>query len=332
MNAADLTKLAVMLLGLAGFGLALYIRSKKSSREKMVCYIGRDCDTVVHSEYSRFFGLPVEVLGMAYYGAIAAAYFSFLVWPQLEAMPAVFGVLALSAAALLFSLYLTFIQGVVLREWCEWCLTSAAISSAIFALAIQSVPSGLIQFLAGVHVPLVALHGLAAAVGVGGATVADILFFKFLKDLRISEEEAGILKSVSQVIWFSLAVLVITGLGLWAPEAAELNQSPKFLAKMVVVAVIIANGSLLNLWIAPRLIAISFGERHEHLPGELRRARRFAFALGAVSLTSWYSAFVLGSLHSLEIGFWPLLGLYFGALAAAVAMSQYLDRSLLRRP
>lgn len=325
----EFPKLIAMLLGILGFGLSLYIHHKKSGREKMVCYIGQDCDAVVHSEYSRFLGVPVEILGMAYYAATALATLAFLVRPELATIPAVFWALAPTAAAFLFSLYLTFIQGFVLREWCEWCLVSAGLSAAIFALSLLVVPVGLVEFLAGARTPLLVLHGLAAATGVGAATVTDVLFFKFLRDLRISEEEAGILKSVSQVIWLALAALVITGFALWLPEAERLNQSAKFLVKMIAVAVIIVNGSLLNLWIAPRLIRISFGQRHEHLPGELRRARRFAFALGAVSITSWYSAFVLGSLHGdLAIGFAPLLALYAAAVLAAVAMSQIADGSL----
>ncbi len=326
----ELPELLVMLLGIFGFGLALYIHHKKSGRQKMVCYIGQDCDAVVHSEYSRFLGIPIEFLGMGYYAAVAAAYFVFLVSPHLATMPVMFWALAITTAAVLFSLYLTFIQGFVLREWCEWCLVSAFLSTIIFVLAFRGLPVGIFDFLAAMKIPIVLLHGIAAAVGVGAATVVDVLFFKFLKDLRISEEEADILKSVSQVIWLALGVLMVTGLALWLPAAEELNQSAKFLVKMLVVAVIIVNGSLLNLWIAPRLIHISFGQRHIHIPGELRHIRRLAFALGAVSLTSWYSAFILGSLRGIALGFWPLLGIYIFAVGAAVLVSQIADRSLAR--
>ncbi len=328
MSAAELPKLIIMLLGIFGFGLSLYIHHKKSGREKMVCYIGQDCDAVVHSEYSRFLAIPIEFLGMFYYAAVAVAYFVFLAAPHLATVPVIFWALALTTAAVLFSFYLTFIQGFVLREWCEWCLTSAFLSAVIFVFAFRGLPVGIFDFLAAVKVPIVLFHGIAAAVGVGAATVTDVLFFKFLKDLRISEEEADIMKSVAQVIWLALGILVVTGFALWLPAAEELNQSSKFLVKMLVVAVIIGNGLLLNLWIAPRLIHISFGQRHAHIPGELRHIRRLAFALGAVSITSWYSAFILGSLRGISLGFWPLLGIYTAVVGVAVVMSQIADRSL----
>ncbi len=320
----------LIFLGFSGFSLAFYIRHKKSGREKMVCYVGKDCDTVIHSEYSEFFGLPVEVLGMLYYAAIAIAYGVFSFYPEFASIQATFWVLALTTIAFLFSLYLTFIQGFVLKEWCEWCLTSAGICTAIFLFAWRGVPVGFLEFLEHSRQSIVILHALAGAVGVGAATVTDVLFFKFLKDFKISEEESGILKSVSQVIWAALGMLVLTGVGLFLPEQEELLQSAKFLTKMVVVGVIIVNGSLLNLFIAPKLINFSFGEQHSHMPGELRRLRRLAFALGAISLTSWYSAFTLGLLHRLNVEFPILLSLYAGAVIFAVFVSQVADRSLVK--
>ncbi|MBI2633927.1 MAG: vitamin K epoxide reductase family protein [Parcubacteria group bacterium] len=177
---------SLVLLGFSGFLLAFYIRHKKSGREKMVCYVGKDCDTVIHSEFSEFLGLPVEILGMFYYAAIAAAYGVFSFYPEFRLEPVTFWVLALTATAFLFSLYLTFIQAVVLKEWCEWCLTSALICTGIFILAVRGISGGLLEFLEINHQSIAIVHVLAAAIGVGSATVADVLFFKFLKDLRIS--------------------------------------------------------------------------------------------------------------------------------------------------
>lgn len=323
----DLAKITIALLGIFGFGLAAFIRQKKAGGARMVCYIGQDCNTVVHSEYSRFLGVPIEFLGMAYYAVIALSYSAFLASPNFAVMPVISALLAFTTAAFLFSLYLTFIQGFVLREWCEWCLTSAALSAVIFILAFRSIPYGVFELLGANRTPILILHGLAMAIGLGGATLTDVLFFKFLKDLRISVEEADILKSASQVIWLALAVLLLTGLALWLPNAEYLGGSPKFLVKMIAIGVIIGNGLLLNLWIQPRLIGISFGERHEGAPNGLSKARRFAFALGAISITSWYSAFILGSLRAIPFGFWQLLGLYIALLAAAVFISQRANRS-----
>ncbi|MFY9462098.1 MAG: vitamin K epoxide reductase family protein [Candidatus Sungiibacteriota bacterium] len=314
-----------------GFLLAFYIRHKKQAREKMVCPLDSDCDAVIYSEYSKFFGIPVEILGLFYYGLVAVGYALFLVLPALATPFAVFSILALTTAAFLFSLYLTFIQAFALKQWCTWCLMSAGICTVIFATALTISEFGFIALLGRYHDLIVIGHFLGVALGLGGATITDIFFFKFLKDFRISEQEAGVMHTLSQIIWFALAILVLTGIGLYLPEAEELNQSAKFLVKMIVVAVIIINGAFLNLLVAPKLVKISFGEKHKHQPGELHYERKIAFAFGAVSMVSWYSAFILGILRKIPFDFSSLLLMYLLFLGGAIVASQFTERFFVKR-
>ena len=317
---------------LGGFLLAFYIFRKKQSREKMVCPFGSDCDTVIYSEYSKFFGIPIEILGLIYYGLIAVSYALFLAFPEFASPLVVFSVLALTAVAFLFSLYLTFIQAFVLKQWCTWCLASAGLCVIIFALAILISEFGFISLLAQYHESIVIFHLLGVMLGLGGATIVDIFFFKFLKDFRISKWEADVMHILSQVIWFALALLALTGISLYLPEAEELNQSANFLVKMIIVAVIIINGALLNLLVAPKLVKISFSEKLEYQSRKLRHKRKIAFALGAVSIVSWYSVFILGMLiHKISLDFSSLLLIYFLLLGGIIAASQFMERIFVKR-
>ncbi|MBI1975338.1 MAG: vitamin K epoxide reductase family protein [Parcubacteria group bacterium] len=137
---SNVTLVVILILSQFGFWLAFYIRHKKVSREQMVCYVGKDCDRVIHSEYSKLLGIPVEVLGMIYYGVITLSYAALAFFPRLVSGDFVWWVLSATTIAFLFSLYLIFIQAVVLKEWCEWCLTSAAICAVIFFTAIMHIP------------------------------------------------------------------------------------------------------------------------------------------------------------------------------------------------
>jgi len=309
-----------------GLLLSFYIRHKKQSHEKMVCPLNSDCDAVIYSAYSRFLGIPVEILGFLYYGLVAVGYALFLVIPALASPLIIFGVLTLAIAAFLFSLYLTFIQIFALKQLCTWCLMSAGLCAVIFIAAFSISELGLIPLLARYHELVLIGHFLGVALGFGAATIADIFFFKFLKDFRISEREAEVIHTLSQVIWFALALLVLTGLGLYLSEAEELNQSAKFLVKMVVVAVIIANGAFLNLLVAPNLVKISFREERRHEAGGLHHIRKIAFALGAISIVSWYSAFILGILRESPLEFLPLLLIYLFILGGAIVGSQFMER------
>lgn len=321
----------IIFIAFAGFILAAYIRHKKVSKETLVCPLKADCDTVIFSDYSKFFGVPVELLGMAYYLAVAVAYGVFLTLPTEMPQLIVFGVFSATVIAFLFSLYLTFIQAFAIKQWCTWCLVSAGFSTVIFSLAVFASSYSPVFLFGEYHELIKGVHLIAAAIGLGAATITDVFFSKFLKDFKISEQESDILNTLSQVIWFALAIIVITGIGLFLPESERLLDSSKFLVKMIVVGVIIVNGAFLNLLISPRLVHISFGQPHSHESGELHRLRRLAFALGAISIVSWYSAFILGALRGLPFSFLELLGVYLLLMAAAVIGSQIMERRVAKK-
>ena len=161
----------------AGFMLARYIRHKKQRGEQITCPLDADCGTVVHSEYARFFGIPVELLGMWYYGGIAVFYALVLLLPAVETPSALFAAFAFTTAAFLFSLYLTFIQAFALGEWCSWCLLSAGLSTLIFVASIVGVSIGFLPLLAEYAQVIGTAHFFAISLGVGSATLSARFFF-----------------------------------------------------------------------------------------------------------------------------------------------------------
>lgn len=326
-----LLNILLIACSLAGLRLAFFIWRKKRLGHKMVCPLNSDCNAVIHSEYSTFFGIPVEIIGLFYYAIISISYLFFLITPFNISSLVVFLVLASSTLALLFSLYLTFIQIFSIKQWCVWCLMSAGLCVAIFALAIWGSGFGFVPLLVKYYGVFVIFHVLGVSLGLGAVLIVDILFYKFLEDFSVSKWEADVMHTLSQVIWFALAVLIITGLCFYIVRAGELNHSPRFLVKMVVVLVIVVNGALLNLLVAPNLMNIPFGKKDTHKKGGSHYPRKLAFALGAISMTSWFSAFLLGMLRSLEVEFLPLLSAYVGVLLVAVIVSQFMERYFANR-
>ena len=131
-----ITFLAVAL----GFYAAFYIRSHKKSGTKMLCPLDSDCETVVRSDYSKIFGIPLENLGLSYYAAVGLVTLTKLAMP--DALPIFITQILLLAtiAAFGFSIYLTGIQLFKIKEWCAWCLVSALMCLIIFLGTIVSVP------------------------------------------------------------------------------------------------------------------------------------------------------------------------------------------------
>ncbi|MCU0660257.1 MAG: vitamin K epoxide reductase family protein [Candidatus Pacebacteria bacterium] len=323
-------EILVLFAACGGFSLAFFIGYKKRHNQQLVCPLKGICTTVIESTYSRFFGIPVERIGVLYYAVVILVHALFLVYPTLATPVAVFILSGATLLAFLFSLYLVFIQLFSLRAICTWCMLSAGLSTIIFFATVIPVLDQVVGVLAEYKRAVVGLHLVGMAIGLGGATIADIFFFKFLKDFKISKSEADTMDTISQVIWIGLALLIISGIGLYLPEIARLNNSPKFLLKAIVVSVILVNGLFLNLLIAPRLIKISFGEKHRHRGGELHHIRKIAFALGAISISSWYSAFVLGMLRSSPASFGILLSIYASLLLLGIIVSQVMDRRYVR--
>ena len=96
------------------------------------CDIGEtfNCDIVNRSEYSTILGIPVALIGMLGYGALAGL--ATVYRERREAPAMLFGG---AAVGLAFALYLTYIEGRVLGVWCILCLSSLALIAATTMLA-----------------------------------------------------------------------------------------------------------------------------------------------------------------------------------------------------
>lgn len=127
----------MVLLGLSGFVLASFIHNKKSKKKKLVCPMRSNCETVIHSDYSKLFGIHVEVLGMLYYSFIAFAYGIY----HLIYLPYILLIILslISLSAVIISTYLISIQAFVIKQWCTWCIFSAMLSVSIFGLGVLAL-------------------------------------------------------------------------------------------------------------------------------------------------------------------------------------------------
>ena len=318
-----LLHIILILLAFGGFALSFFIYKKKHTNEVLVCPIGADCNTVVHSDYSRFFGIPLEYIGMFYYGAIAASYSVFLLIPSITLPALALAILSLTSVALLFSAYLTFIQAFNLKQWCTWCLMSAALSMFIFITSVFASKFGLVALLEENYEIFLIIHMLGISIGAGGAIIGGVLFVKFLKDCRISKIEADITRTISQIVWFALAVLALSGAALYFPGVGEWGKAPIFALKMAIVDIVIINRLFLDLLIFPRLARASLEAESAENNFKIQASAgwKLSFALGAVSIISWF--FVLALSISSEIIFGVNLFFLGGVYALALFISAF---------
>lgn len=325
-----LLKVVLLFCAVAGCIISFFLYHKKRSRETLTCPAGFKCDEVLHSKYARFFGIPVELLGILYYGFVIIAYTIIFQVSDLVPQPVLFFVTSISVVAFLFSLYLTFIQAFNIKQWCSWCLTSAGLCTVILFASLSTAQFDAMGVLIEYYDAVFMAHVISYAVALGVATILDVFFFKFLKDFRISEWESDVLHTISEVLWFAFGFVVLTGVALYFPESEFQNQSPTFLAHLGIIIVQLILLSSLSLMITPRLHHISLKEEHSHKTGELHRIRRWGYALSSLSFITWYYSFFLAFVQFSGISISSFLWLYFGIGFVAIIASQIIHRSFGR--
>lgn len=310
---------------IVGILISFYIYIKKKKHQALLCPRDNPCDIVLHSRYGSTFGIPNEVLGFCYFVFVSVLLFLFISAPIASSGALLYTLFFTLLTGGLFSLYLIGLQAVVIRSWCFWCL-GIALANIVLIVSLIGLPfASLAPMLKTQRLWWVIVHNLGFILGVGSATLTDIFFFRFLKDNIITQEEKETMDALTGVIWAGLAILIVSGVALYIPEAARLNISSKFLLKGVVVLIIAINGVLLNMFVSPKLRRLSF---EGTLPA--KHFRRLAFALGGISLSSWYTAFILGSLRKIHFDFQTALLGYGALLILVVIGSQIAERIVMR--
>jgi uncharacterized membrane protein len=113
-------------IGVVVSSVSLQHHYAKSNTE--YCDIGEafNCDIVNRSAYSSILGIPVALIGMLGYAALAGLA---TVYRERRDTPVL--LLAGALAGLAFALYLTYIEARVLGVWCILCLSSLAVIASI---------------------------------------------------------------------------------------------------------------------------------------------------------------------------------------------------------
>ena len=120
-------RLAAGALALATAGISAYLVTVHYSGGPIACFAGGGCETVQKSAYSEIAGVPLSVLGLAAYLALAAT--------QLRRGEGGATLsLGFSVATAAFAGYLIVVQAVVLDAICVWCMTTDAIAMTLLVL------------------------------------------------------------------------------------------------------------------------------------------------------------------------------------------------------
>jgi uncharacterized membrane protein len=122
------------LAAIIGFGIAVYIYRKQESKKPLMCPRKAPCETVLSSPQATTLGISNSILGMVFYAVILFLLTLLGTSTAVNVLKIVFGLLTLSGFA--FSVYLVWVQKTKIKQWCVWCLGSAAMSTILFIVAL----------------------------------------------------------------------------------------------------------------------------------------------------------------------------------------------------
>jgi uncharacterized membrane protein len=111
-------------LALIGLAVSGYLTWVHYAELEPICSGISDCERVQSSDYGELGAVPVALIGVAGYLAIAA---SLWLRPEVTALVAYIGVG--------FSAYLTWAELFRIEAICQWCVASAAVITSIAVLA-----------------------------------------------------------------------------------------------------------------------------------------------------------------------------------------------------
>lgn len=127
---------ASALLAMAGAAIATYLTVVHYAGQPIVCSGVGDCELVNSSRYAKIGGLPVALLGAISYASMLALIASAWLRRSGRELTAAWGV---ALASFAFSMYLTYIELRVLDAVCIWCVASACVMTALFAVLSLAV-------------------------------------------------------------------------------------------------------------------------------------------------------------------------------------------------
>lgn len=121
---------------IVAIGISGYLSYLKFDDAEAVCVVGGafDCGVVLNSIYSEVADIPIAYLGLL----TNLIVLSILLLEDRIGFLSDFGVtlvFGLVLFAFLFSMYLIYVQAVLIESFCPWCLSHEALITVLFALS-----------------------------------------------------------------------------------------------------------------------------------------------------------------------------------------------------
>jgi protein-disulfide isomerase len=128
---------AALLAAIVGAAASTYLLVEYVTGQPGVCLTGSGCDLVRASEYAYPLGIPMPLIGLAFYLVAIWLTIRGLESRSIAGVPAEVALTGIAAAGAVASMILTALEAFVIRAFCSWCLVQAAASVALLVAAVM---------------------------------------------------------------------------------------------------------------------------------------------------------------------------------------------------
>lgn len=129
MISSRLSNRLIFIFSLLGLAVSAFLFYEYTFAGSVLCPMGQGCDIVRASSYAYIFGIPIPLLGIGFYLAMAVLSVIHSHDLPTKIVKRLQLLIALSGAG--FGLYLTYLEVFVIYAFCFWCVLSFIISLII---------------------------------------------------------------------------------------------------------------------------------------------------------------------------------------------------------
>jgi hypothetical protein len=315
-----LIKTSIIIVSILGLGIVAYTFLKRSRKGNHLPDRAEDVRTIDYIRSLIFLDTPLEIFIIIYFSIVALAYGGMLIAGAI--VPGLYlAILYLSGTIFFLLGYKAIMEKGTMGKVSSWVLLSSLLSIVVFILVLAGLDVPLIPLLIDAEQYNLTIHLLGVVLGLGATTVVDVMFIHFIQNLKIARRESVIMHLLSQMIILGLILIILSGAAIFMTDIEGYLESSRFLMKMTAVLVAAVNGLALNLYVTPKMEKISLTEEGI---GKHEKLKNISFALGGISIVSWYSAFFLAMIKDLGVfSYSTMLIAYLILLAMAITGSQF---------
>jgi uncharacterized membrane protein len=120
------------IIALLGFIDATYLAVEHFANEVPPCVVG-NCEIVLTSRFSEIAGVPVSLLGALYYLTLVVL---IIIYIDTKKEVMLRSAMFITVVGFVASIWFVSLQAFVIGAYCQFCLISAALSTALFVVSI----------------------------------------------------------------------------------------------------------------------------------------------------------------------------------------------------